>query len=308
MPAIITHHIFGEDVVASLPDGLVDGEEELLAFLLGNQGPDPMFCRWRAPLEVGATVRQLAHDMHEGRVTQAFLAMRMGVGLLPAEDARVGRAFALGFLGHYALDRTAHPFVYAQQRDLALADPSLDACQTELHAIIESDIDSWILWEKRHATVATRPAHENLMCTERITRVAGALLSRVAWVTYGLSVGPLQYGGAVADYAWCYRAIDPAEHPRSRSLAVAERALRGVSYAQAAAHYVRETDECPAANLERHPWADPATGEMCSDSFADRYDQATMYYPGLAEAFVRGDEEGLDELVGGINYNGRPQD
>ncbi|WP_417571973.1 hypothetical protein [Paratractidigestivibacter faecalis] len=39
MPAIITHHIFGEDVLRTLPAGMVEGEEEVLAFLLGNQGP-----------------------------------------------------------------------------------------------------------------------------------------------------------------------------------------------------------------------------------------------------------------------------
>ena len=45
MPALITHHLFGEDVLPELPAGLVEGEEEVLAFLLGNQGPDPLFAR-----------------------------------------------------------------------------------------------------------------------------------------------------------------------------------------------------------------------------------------------------------------------
>lgn len=38
MPAIICHHIFGEDAAATLPEGMVVGEEELLAFLLGKIG------------------------------------------------------------------------------------------------------------------------------------------------------------------------------------------------------------------------------------------------------------------------------
>ena len=36
MPALITHHIFGQDAVATLADGIVEGQEELLAFLLGS--------------------------------------------------------------------------------------------------------------------------------------------------------------------------------------------------------------------------------------------------------------------------------
>ena len=111
MPAIITHHIFGEDVLRTLPAGMVEGEEEVLAFLLGNQGPDPLFARFSTVPSVAVRCRRLGHAMHNGRVVEAAFAMRDGVSHLPVADERVGRAFALGALGHYALDRTAHPFV-----------------------------------------------------------------------------------------------------------------------------------------------------------------------------------------------------
>ena len=161
MPAIITHHIFGEDVLRTLPAGMVEGEEEVLAFLLGNQGPDPLFARFSTAPSGAVRCRRLGHAMHNGRVVEAAFAMRDGVSHLPVADERVGRAFALGALGHYALDRTAHPFVFAQQEALAAAEPSLAGAGSELHAVIESDIDSWILWEKRRATVLDRPAVDN---------------------------------------------------------------------------------------------------------------------------------------------------
>lgn len=125
MPAIITHHIFGEDVLRTLPAGMVEGEEEVLAFLLGNQGPDPLFARFSTAPSVAVRCRRLGHAMHDGRVVEAAFAMRDGVSHLPVADERVGRAFALGALGHYALDRTAHPFVFAQQEALAAAEASL---------------------------------------------------------------------------------------------------------------------------------------------------------------------------------------
>ena len=123
MPAIITHHIFGEDVLRTLPAGMVEGEEEVLAFLLGNQGPDPLFARFSTAPSVAMRCRRLGHAMHDGRVVEAAFAMRDGVSHLPVADERVGRAFALGALGHYALDRTAHPFVFAQQEALAPRSP-----------------------------------------------------------------------------------------------------------------------------------------------------------------------------------------
>ena len=49
MPALITHRLFGEESMNLLPAGIVSTEDERLAFLLGNQGPDPFFFRMRTP-------------------------------------------------------------------------------------------------------------------------------------------------------------------------------------------------------------------------------------------------------------------
>ena len=306
MPALITHHLFGEDVLPELPAGLVEGEEEVLAFLLGNQGPDPLFARFSTLPSHAFACHRLAHEVQGGRVTRAFLSLRDGVSRLPAADERIGRAFVLGVLGHYALDRAAHPFVIWQQRALVDVDPSLQGAEPEIHAIIESDIDSWIIWEKRHATVEERPAESNLMRTPRTERVAGALVSQTALAVFGIGLGASEYAGAVRDYERLYRAIDPAGSKLVRAAGAAERRFRAHSYAQASAHHVRRTDECPAANLSCLPWTNPFTGAARTESFADLYDKARLAYPRLAEAFVRGDESRLRELVGGLNYEGRP--
>ena len=76
MPAIICHHIFGEDAAATLPEGMVVGEEELLAFLLGNEGPDPFFVRFSTIPARVAACRHRAHDMHASHVTKAVGDLR----------------------------------------------------------------------------------------------------------------------------------------------------------------------------------------------------------------------------------------
>lgn len=306
MPALITHHIFGEDVLPALPAGLIEGEEALLAFLLGNQGPDPLFARFSTLPSRAATCHRLARQIQGGRVTRTLLALRDGVAHLPRADERVGRAFALGVLGHYALDRAAHPFVIAQQRALCDVEPSLAARGREVHAVIESDVDTWILWEKRRATIEERPATGDLMRTARTERVAGALLSQAALAVFGVAVGAREYGAAVRDYERLYLVIDPADSAVARLAALAERTLTGGSMARASAHYVRRSDECPAANLACRAWTNPFTGEVRTASVADLFDEARLAYPALAEAFVRGDEARLRGLVGGLDFAGRP--
>lgn len=304
MPAIITHHIFGEDIACVLPAGMVEGEEELLAFLLGNQGPDPLFARFRTAPARAARCRSLAHELHHADATPTLRALRDGVSHLPAPDARVGRAWALGFLGHFALDRTAHPFVIAEQRALCSAGTGLEHAAREVHAVIESDIDTWTLWEKRRATVEESPVADNLMRTARVERVGGALLSQVALATQGTSLGAREYGAAVRDYELICQVIEPAGTRRVRAIGRVERVLRGCSAAEAHAHYARRTDDCPAANLAKHGWRDPFDGVVRTESFADLFDEARLRYPALAEAFARGDEGALAALVDGRNFQG----
>ena len=43
MPALITHHLFGEESIDRLPAGVIGTDEERLAFLLANQGQTPIF-------------------------------------------------------------------------------------------------------------------------------------------------------------------------------------------------------------------------------------------------------------------------
>lgn len=305
MPALITHHLFGEHSANLLPAGVINDEEELLAFLLGNQGPDPFFFRFAGlPAHVAASQR-LAHRMHDERMTAAFSALRDGVSHLPAHDAGIGRAFALGMLSHYALDRHAHPFIYAQEYALVDANPQLGDAGGEVHAVIESDIDTWMLWSLRRATVHDCPPAAELARTERICRVAGALMSQVAWAAFSLDVPATEYGDAVANMELVYRLIEPAGSTGARLVGSLERLGRAHSQIQALSHRVSTSDECPAANLEHNDWVSPFTGKRSTKSFKDLFDEALVGWPRLASAFTHGGDD-LRQAIVSLNYSGQP--
>lgn len=305
MPALITHHLFGERSVTELPAGLVEGEEELLAFLLGNQGPDPFFFRFSTTPSRLRACWGLAHHMHDERMSAAFGALRDGVGHLPKADASLGRAFALGMLSHYALDRAAHPFVYAQQDALIGAGEGIGDAAGEVHAVIESDLDSWMLWKTRRATVLDCPPSSELVRTGRIERVAGALMSQVAWSAFSVSLGATEYGAAAGNMELVYRLIEPAGSGTSRTLGSLERLARPHSQLESLAHRIVRDDDCPAANLGHVEWVNPFDGSRSRDSFADRFESALAGWPALAAAFARGGKE-LHAAVGGLNYSGMP--
>ena len=305
MPALITHHIFGEETVSRLPEGIIRGEEELLAFLLGNQGPDPFFVRALTIPEQADRCHHLARRMHREHVGEAFAALRTFVTHLPEQDKNVGRAFVLGLLGHYALDSCAHPFVFAQQDEIIENAVGLDDAGHEVHAVIESDLDTWMLWTMRHLTVTEAPATDYLARTERVDRVAGALFSAVARQVFRIAISPDEFGAAVGNYQTLYRLIDPLESAKVRRVASLERIVRPHSMAQSMAHTAHPTDECASANLERRAWRDGDTGAVSHDSFPDLFFDATERWAELTEAFVTEASDDFFKTGFALDYNGR---
>ena len=177
MPALITHHLFGEESIDRLPQGVITSDEERIAFILGNQGPDPFFFHMLTPRISDCTL--LGQVMHRSRMSRQFSCLRDGVSHLLPRDANLGRAFALGLLSHYVLDRNAHPFVYEQQFGIVDSDPELEASGSQVHAVLESDLDVLMLQLKRDgATVEDYPPAGEIVTTDRINRVAGGGVRR----------------------------------------------------------------------------------------------------------------------------------
>lgn len=304
MPALITHHIFGEKAAQQLPAGIIDDQEELLAFLLGCQGPDPFFFRFRTTPAMAGACHSLATRSHKERVAVAFDSFRVDVGRLPVADQALGRAYVLGILCHYELDRHAHPFVFAEQADLIEeGGEELADAGSQVHAIIEGRLDSWLLWkERQHTVLDDHPALE-LCRTPRIDRVAGALWSQVAWEVFGLEVPPEEFGASVNDMQAVYRLIEPAGSFKGEAIGVLEERLRSTfSQVESMAHEVLDTDEEPLANPQHLPWTDPSDGSERTESFMDVFEQGLEDWPVLSEAFVR--DEGLAEAIGSKDYSG----
>ena len=304
MPAIITHYLFGQEATRKLSEDIVDDKEELLAFLLGNQGPDPLWAHFRASRSVSSSCSELASAMHAGKVTEAFMVLRSTVTRLPEADKSIGMAFALGLLSHYVLDSHVHPFVFAQEQAICAADPELQPRRKEVHAVIESDLDSWMLWHKRRATVLDAPAGSCLDSTDAVLRVGGALLAQVGWEVFAIKVGADAYAGCVRDYRTIYSIVDPAPAKANKLLKLLDPFTSQAAYLRALGHYVRQSDECPAANLARLPWSNPFTDETRTASFDDLFSEALDSWPDYAQAFVRRDDKLLQKLTQEYNYDG----
>lgn len=302
MPALITHHLFGEESIDRLPQGVITSDEERIAFILGNQGPDPFFFHMLTPRI--SNCMSLAQVMHRSRMSRQFSCLRDGVSHLQPRDANLGRAFALGLLSHYVLDRNAHPFVYEQQFGIVESDPELEASGSQVHAVLESDLDVLMLQLKRDgATVEDYPPAGEIVTTDRINRVAGVLMSYVAGRVYGIDIPAGEYGAAVANMQRLYRAIEPAGSVKTRAISLVEGLVHDYSLLDGLAH--RVTTELPerTGNLGYLTWKNPFTDEVSNESFPEVFDRALVDYECTVARFIETGD--MDAVTSHVNYSGR---
>lgn len=304
MPCVITHYLFAEEALRALPEGIITTPEERRAFILGNFGPDPLGVHFGTTLKRSATSRFLARDMHHSHMTRTFMCLREGVGHLDTCDQGIGRAFALGFLGHWLLDSTCHPFVFSQQNAICAIDESLAKNPGAVHAAIESTLDSWLLWKTHRVTVEQFPVSRMVARNHRIDRVMGALVAYAAQKVFGTTISATEYVRAFWDLDHIFRLIDPVGSPSSKALSRIEMVFRKNSLVLGQGHPIWVSDECSAANLDHKHWENELSGKSGNQSFPEILDAALERWPKVAEAFVRGDEDSLRAEIGGRNYEG----
>jgi len=132
MPSTYAHRRFGADVLVQLPREL---REKITPYRplydMGLHGPDLMFY-YRA-LQSNP-VNRLGNAMHEQPGRVFFTRARSVVST--ARNKNAALAYALGFVCHFALDSTCHPYVERYTRESGVS-----------HCEIETEFDNALMRE-----------------------------------------------------------------------------------------------------------------------------------------------------------------
>ena len=202
MPAIITHCFFGRDMLDTATKTLgFSSQDEKEVFVLGNQGPDPLFYIAADPRL--RKFHKLGSRMHKDSPTKLIEGFRAALDGLSEDELPVGRAYAAGFLCHFALDTTTHPMIYSQQFEICKAGiEGLDMSDgSEVHAEIERDIDEAVLYSKTGLTVEQWPPHTRaLKSSARALAIAGKVVSGACAHASGLEVPDTLFASAVREF------------------------------------------------------------------------------------------------------------
>ena len=141
MPALFVHQLLAEKILSALPkDVQARVKERQEAYFLGAQGGDPFYLY--SVVQDGLK-RNIGVLMHKSNVYGQFLAW---IKTVQETDNPTAFAYALGYITHYAVDTTFHPYIcYRTDR----AKESKEGRKRDnQHFRIESDIDC--LFVERH--------------------------------------------------------------------------------------------------------------------------------------------------------------
>ncbi len=130
MPSTYAHRCFGADVLTQLPEALQKKIEPYRALYdIGLHGPDLLF--YYKALQSNP-VNRLGNAMHEQPGTVFFERARGVIRNAKNRDAAL--VYALGYICHFALDSTCHPYVEQYVRTSGVS-----------HCEIETEFDNQLL-------------------------------------------------------------------------------------------------------------------------------------------------------------------
>ncbi len=140
MPAFVTHILAGDDVypmLAPIAKGAIS--HNYRAFTWGLIGPDVLF--YRKAIWGGSTLSTYGDLMHQQKTPELFTAMsRHILSRSGFTDFEVLVCYYAGFICHYNMDKTAHPYVYYLQEKYQGVTP--DRTRGGAHHRAEADINT----------------------------------------------------------------------------------------------------------------------------------------------------------------------
>lgn len=143
MPAYSTHYIFAKELKEEI-ENCVEFKLNNAALFIGTQGPDIFFDHRVMPWMIGKSMRKIGSPLHRAKPSDIFDKMREYINLSESKD--IAKSYAAGFILHYALDRSCHPYVYALQNKMVEKYPHLNSHTA--HNTIEFSMDTYLLTKR----------------------------------------------------------------------------------------------------------------------------------------------------------------
>jgi hypothetical protein len=233
----------------------------------------------------------LAHEQDTG----AFFANLMESRSLFEKDKRklnAADAYIAGFLGHYTLDCTIHPYVYA----FTSYNPGKKPKHTEYfgqHAYLETELDNQMLWICKHMRPTKFHQDSTIHLSRLERRVISHMLTYAYHHTYQVFVTPQIIRGAMRWMETGTRMVNDPSGQKKAMVRSVEKCVLGKPFVSAmlpSDHYRFVSNPL---NLTHRTWVHPWTGEKSDETFLDLFEKAGKLYDVRLNAYFQMREKGF---------------
>lgn len=139
MPGFVTHYLFGCKCVEEISNIEINKiiKKYKKAYSIGLQGPDIFFYY---PYSFTGMRKRIGSVMHVYETGKFLFNLANETSKLGGESRDIAIAYFCGFIGHYIMDTTCHPYIYYSTGYLNKNEPYIGK-----HVDFETDIDKLLL-------------------------------------------------------------------------------------------------------------------------------------------------------------------
>lgn len=179
LPGYITHNIFGIKEFKIMQEGVIKSavRKHRNVFYVGNQGPDIFFYYPGYFMINRRNLGSIMHTAKTGEYMTKILDYILNLNDNIERDICI--AYFAGFLSHYTLDRTCHPYIY-WKTDRMHKTKDYHA----KHVALETDIDFLFCKEFYKKNISNFPYKSTCELSKKELHAISAMLSEVLQSTF----------------------------------------------------------------------------------------------------------------------------
>lgn len=302
MPDIVTHYHFACRAREALaPELRALLNEPILSY--AALGPDP----WYSLGFYGGKGKALTHrggDMQKTN-TGAFLRA-LAEETRQSEDKSHLFSYLAGFLCHYCLDKTTHPYILCKSGDYDEDRPETLPYRGA-HTRLERAIDSHIIRRHYKQTPWHFPIAKTVLALKKLPEDMRPALNRAHESVYGWPAVFDDLNRCLRDQKLFYRLMQDPLGIMDKLTPLVDNGKSHQDY-RTLPYYRKDIDPglCDYLNENKRPWAHPCDTRIVShDSFPELFDKALAEVLSLIELawrYVRGEDLPLAEALGNASY------
>ena len=313
MPGFITHSLFAREVLEDLHcKGLqTDIGSRMPLYYLGAQGPDIFFYYKATPWVKYDGVEKLGFIMHDSRTEDFFIESLAYIKSLEKQDHSKYmdlKVYITGYLCHFALDLTAHPFIH-YTAGINTKENNSTFRYHIYHKQLESIIDAFMLQLKDGKKAHRFRDFELIEDVERYQEVLEEFYIFIIDRIYGVELSMEQLKSVIGDISHILKVLYDPWHLKIWFFRLFENFYGRHGEITSSMHPRKIDQEIDYLNQNHNTWLHPCRGNIkSSKSFLDLYDDALNEAGQLLESacgFINGElpAAGIRSLIRNRSYS-----